>query len=410
MACVSKLEGYAQLTLAHMGHSKKRTFLTLLGLVVGIASLVALLSLGMGLTATVERQFRALGSNKFIVFPGGGLGPSSIVAASAFTDADVKAVKGARGVKIATPLVAKSATLSFGPQSTQTFVMGIETAAASHELFLESSAFALDLGREFSVGERDRAMIGWGLANGKYAFEGRPVSMGQVIYVDEAPFRVIGSIASQGNPIDDTQVYLALDDAKELFHTSSYYYIFAMAEEGVSVDAAAEGAKKRLRSLRGVREGEEDFTIQTPGQILGAFTSVMDVIFYIVAGIAVISLVVGGIGIMNTMYTSVLERTEEIGVMKAVGATRRDVLSIFLLESGFLGFVGGAVGASVGALIAKIAETAAAASGVQGFFAVFSLELIGGALLFSFLVGTISGVLPARRAAGLLPVEAMRGE
>jgi len=409
MSFLERLLGYVQLTASHLGFSRKRTFLTLIGLTIGITALVSLISLGDGLQATVNRQFESLGTNKFIVAPGGSFGAGEGTALG-LTDRDLDAVRSARGVKEATAVMSKAGRVDFGGQlSAYLIVGGIETTAASREIFLQTATYRVEKGRMFSVGERGKAMIGWGLANGKYTFEDKNISVGQTAEINGRSFRVIGSFAPQGNPIDDSLVYISLEDAKEVFNTERYETIIAMAAAGVSPEDAADAASKKLRTLHGVQKGEEDFTVQTPGQLAETFNSIMGVVVAVVVGIAIISLLVGGIGIMNTMYTSVLERTTEIGIMKAVGATKTDILYLFVLESGTLGLVGGVLGILIGVGIAKLVEYVALMSGIANFYATFTPELIGGALAFAFVLGTLSGVLPARRAAELAPIDAIRG-
>lgn len=408
VSALDRAFGYVQIIASHLAGSRKRTFLTLIGLTIGITSLVSLISLGLGLQDQVTSQFKALGSNKIFIMPGGGI-TSSATSSASLTDADVSAIKRARGVQAVAPVSASSALVESGSFSVQTFVLGLDSSADTRAIFLESSSYGLDAGRSFTIGERGKAMVGWGILNGKYSFEGHAVPIGSVLTVDGRQFRVIGSIAKQGNPYDDTQVYLELQDAKALFGSDKYYSIIAQTEDGYPVDVAADNVKKKIRSERGLKAGEEDFSVQTAGQLLDSVNTILGLVGYVVAGIAVISLIVGGIGIMNTMYTSVLERTTEIGVMKAIGATEWDILFVFLLESGLLGLVGGAIGVSLGVAVAKAVELLAAFAGQESFYASFPPWLLLGALAFAFLVGTVSGIFPARRASRLAPVDAIRG-
>ena len=411
MSFFGRFAGYFEITAKHLRHSSKRTFLTLVGLTIGIAALVSLVSLGLGLQETINAQFRALGSDKFIVTPGGGFfSQSGASSAVSLTDADITAIKHSRGVKAVSPVIAKTGIVTAGSFSVGTFIIGVDTTKDSRAIFLDSSAYKIDAGRIFNINERGKAVVAWGVLNGKYNFDGHPVEIGKTIYVAGQPFRVIGSFVKQGNPIDDSSIYISSEDAKAIFNTSSYYEVLAQAEDGYDVSLAADNAAKKLRTERNVKKGEEDFTITTPGQLLETFNSVLGAVVAVVAGIALISLLVGGVGIMNTMYTAVLERTTEVGIMKAVGATNGDILGIFILESGMLGLVGGVIGVLIGMGIAKLAEGVVSASGIPNYYAYFPIELIGGSLLFAFVVGTLSGVLPARRASRLLPVDAIRGE
>ena len=176
-------------------------------------------------------------------------------------------------------------------------------------------------------------------------------------------------------------------------------------------DIVAEDIEEALRDERDERIGQETFSVQSFSQLLETFTDIFAVVQAVLIGIAAISLIVGGIGIMNTMYTSVLERTKEIGIMKAVGARNRDIFLIFLIESGLLGLVGGIIGILLGIGIGKGVEYLAASQlGTPFLQAIFGFPLILSALAFSFIIGAASGVLPAMQAARLKPADALRYE
>jgi putative ABC transport system permease protein len=208
----------------------------------------------------------------------------------------------------------------------------------------------------------------------------------------------------------DSAILMSESVMRELTNSpDEYSLIVAQVVSENRIDAAKESIEKNLRSSRGVRERKEDFLVQTPGSLLDTFNTIIGGITAVLVGIAAISLVVGGIGIMNTMYTAVLERTREIGIMKAVGATNRAVMTIFLTESGLLGLAGGAIGVLLGWGLSQLvvfAGTAALGPGILS--ADISLPLVAGALAFSFLVGAIAGALPAYEASRLPPVEALR--
>ncbi|MDY6773674.1 MAG: ABC transporter permease, partial [Candidatus Nanohaloarchaea archaeon] len=181
-------------------------------------------------------------------------------------------------------------------------------------------------------------------------------------------------------------------------------------QKGFKAEKVKENIERSLRQERGLEKGNEDFTVSTPQDILSSFQSVLGIVQAIVVGIASISLLVGGVGIMNTMYTAVKERTREIGVMKAVGAEDHQILVLFLLESGLIGLVGGLVGVITGLGISKGFVFAARQYSALPLEAAVSWELVAGALLFAFLVGAVSGVMPARNAAKLDPADALRYE
>ena len=205
-------------------------------------------------------------------------------------------------------------------------------------------------------------------------------------------------------------VFLMNDDMEELFGIDDEIdLIVVRVRDKDKIEDVANEIERKLRNDRNEKVGEESFSVETPLQALGAVNTVLGIINIIIIGIAAISLFVGGIGIANTMYTSVLERRKEIGVMKAVGAKNKDILMLFLIESGLLGLVGGIVGALLGLGAALFVSGAATSALGVPFEVVISYPLIFGAIAFSFLVGMISGVLPAMQASKLNVVDALRG-
>jgi len=187
--------------------------------------------------------------------------------------------------------------------------------------------------------------------------------------------------------------------------------IFVKVEQGADVNTVVERINENLRKDRDLDEGEEDFQVQSFENLLTTFSNIFGIVSAVIIGIAAISLLVGGVGIMNTMYMSVLERTKEVGVMKAIGAKNSHILTLFLIESGIYGIIGGLVGVGVGVGIAKTVELVAKQIlGTPLLRAEVTLGLILGTLLFSFVVGMVSGIAPAYRASKMNPVDALRYE
>ena len=256
-------------------------------------------------------------------------------------------------------------------------------------------------------GDKYRAVIGYEVAKGNLF--SKEVNIRDKLIIKGKEFRVVGILKKIGSKIDDTTVVIPIDIARELFGLGSEYsMISAKVKEGENPSEVAEEIKKELRRERGLKEGEEDFTVQTMEDIRRRFSSVLGIVSVVLIGIAAISLLVGGIGIMNTMYTAVLERTRDIGIMKAIGAKDRDILIIFLFESGFIGLVGGIIGCFLGIFLALAITQFASNMGFGFLEAKISVELILFAIVFSFAIGAISGILPAIRASKLQPVEALR--
>jgi putative ABC transport system permease protein len=178
-------------------------------------------------------------------------------------------------------------------------------------------------------------------------------------------------------------------------------------DKGADPDTVAEKIKSRLRSYRNVKVDEEDFTVQTFQNMIESFKTVLNIVTIVLSGIAAISLIVGGIGIMTTMYTSVIERTRQIGIMKAIGARNENILMIFMFESGFLGLVGGMIGVVIG-IIASILAEVLVKYYIPEFTVYLGFDLVLGALAFSFIVGCVSGFMPSYQAAHMKPVDALR--
>jgi len=264
-------------------------------------------------------------------------------------------------------------------------------------------------GRALREGDKYKLVIGYRLAYTDEYFP-KPIKIGDKVKVNGKDFSVIGVMSKIGNKQDDTQIYTNIETYKELFedgNTLSGMMFTALNPDKVS--ELAKTVKKRLRTYRNIKEGEENFEVQTSEQLMESYGKILDIVQWVLVGIAAISLLVGSIGIMNTMYTAVLERMNEIGIMKSVGAKNSDILIIFLFESGLLGLVGGIIGVLIGIVLSKSVEFIAVNfGGIDLLKASFSLYLVFGALLFSFFLGMISGTLPAWQASKLKPVDALK--
>jgi len=239
----------------------------------------------------------------------------------------------------------------------------------------------------------------------------KKMNVGSKIKINNQEFEVIG-ILKKASSFQINQVYiLPREDLEQILGIKNEYdIIVAEVEDKDKIQEVAEAIKVELRKMRNLKEGEEDFTVETPIQALASVNTILNLINIVVAGIAGISLVVGGIGIANTMYTSILERRKEIGVMKAIGAKNSDIAWIFLIESGLLGLVGGIIGAIIGLSLALLgAQLANQGLGQDLFKVSISYTLLFGSVLFSFVIGAISGVLPAIQASKTNVVDALRG-
>jgi len=394
---------YAVRSILHKG---VRSWLTMIGIFIGIATIVSLISLGQGMQDAINMQFEQMGSNIIMVMPGTNFGAPS--GASKLTDHDIQIIEGVRGVNLVGGMIAKLGLVEFMGERRYTFIAGIPTDK-SQKIIEDMQSVRVHEGRKFYPTDKYRTIVAWMIQNGD--FFKKPVKVNDRILLEGIEFRVIGSIESIGNNQDDTNIYIPLDTAKEVFDTEDYYTILVQLKDGYQPADVADAIKERMRKDRNQKKGEEDFSVQTQEQLKESVGTVLDVVQAVLIGIASISLLVGGVGIMNTMYTSVLERTQEIGIMKAVGARNGDILGIFLIEAGIFGLLGGLVGIGLGLGFSKVVEyLGAGALGSDILRAHVSYTFVGSVLLFSFIIGCASGVFPARQAAQLKPVDALRYE
>jgi len=403
---------YLGLALINLVHRRLRSWLTLIGIFIGIAAVVSLISIGQGLEDSIQRQAQQVGADRIIITPGGGGGVVGVAmseySTAKLTDKDVDAVRSVNGIDYAIGVVVQFVKIEFDGEVKETQVFATSVDPKTTDFIKQVEYFVVEEGRYLREGDRYKMTIGRNIADEMFK---KKVGKGDKIIIEGISFDVVGINKLSGNPFHDDKVTIPLDTAREMFGKKGeeVQTITAKVQEGFSPSKVAEDVKKKLRRERGVKEDEEDFSVQTAEQMIKSFTSVLDIVRYVLVGIASISLVVGGVGIMNTMYTSVIERTHQIGIMKAVGARNGDIMQVFLAEAGLLGFVGGIIGCGLGLLISKTAEIVANQQlGSDMLRAYVSWNLIAGALLFSFIVGSISGVFPARKAALLKPVDALR--
>jgi len=397
------------LAFNNLRRRKLRSWLTMIGIFIGIAAVVALISLGQGMQNAIEEQFEQLGKDKIIIMPRGMMAPGSATSESLkLTSKDLKVIENVRGVEYASGYLIKQGQAKYKGEAGIGFATGI--TEEDFERMREMAGLEILDGRELKDEDKFKVVVGY---NHIYKDEWeKPMSIGSTIEIEGYDFKVIGVVSKIGNPVDDTLLYVQKDVLREILDIGDEEsQILVKTAPGFNPEDVAETIKRKLRQSRGEREDQETFSVSTSEQLLETFGNILSVIQAVLIGIAAISLLVGGIGIMNTMYTAVMERTKEIGTMKAVGAKNSDVLFIFLFESGLLGLVGGVIGIGIGMGLGETAEyIASVALGTDLLQAAFPWYLILGALAFSFLVGCISGVAPAYQASRLKPADALRYE
>lgn len=396
-----------KLAFQNLKHRRVRSWLTLIGIFAGIAAVVALISLGQGLQDAVNDQFNSLGTNKFTVQgAGGGFGPPGTNAVGKLTDHDVRLLERIQGVKTVAGRYIKPATMTYQDKTKAIFIASIPYDKEKAKLTMSIYNYDIAEGRIITRKDDGKIFIGSARSN----LDGKQIHAGQKVLINNERFTVIGIGKKKGNPIFDNGVLMTEKDLDKLIGLDGNYNLIGVEiNPEYNLNELVKLAEDRMRRDRGLNIGEEDFEISTPQEFLDSVNNILLTIQILLVGIAAISLLVGAIGITNTMYTAVLERRREIGIMKAIGAKNKEILKIFLIESGLLGLSGGLLGLFIGMGIAKGVELGAyLAFGESIIKATFPWALIIGSLLFAFLLGTASGTLPARQAAKLKPVDALR--
>jgi len=233
----------------------------------------------------------------------------------------------------------------------------------------------------------------------------KTLDLGKKIKIADTEYTIVGVLKKTGDGRKDSAIYISNDNLKEITQNDTFDAIYAITKEGKDVEVTSEKIKDRLERKR----GSEDVFVTSPIQEAKNREETLGMVSIVIIGIACISLLVGGIGILNSMYTSVFERKKEIGILKAVGAKKKDILLIFLLESGIIGLIGGTIGVLLGFGLASLVKLVAAQVGIT-INILISFNIVILALGFSFLIGIISGMIPAYIASSQEPVEALREE
>lgn len=390
---------YIELTLKNLAYQKMRAVLTLLGVIIGITAVVAMVSIGAGMSKAIEEQFEAFGTNKIIVTATQQLGARG----KGLTDSDVDDIEDVFGVEFVAPMYSVSTASEFKGEEKVVTAMGLDPAKAKRT-FSDVGAYNLYSGRWLQAGDRNVVVVGFQIHDDYYKSS---VEMGNKIVIQGEEFRVVGIFNEIGDPDRDNVIMMDIGRLREILgRGDSVTGMIARVKNGEDVDRVALRIEEMLKN----KHEDAEFMVSTSQQLLESIKSMTQVIQIVFGGIAAISLLVGGIGIANTMIMNVMERTPEIGIMKATGATNNQIMKVFLAESGIFGLIGGSVGVFFGYLISKAINIAAETYlGPNLLVTAVTNEMIVQALAFSLVVGVVSGVYPAYRAVKLDPVEALRG-
>ncbi len=398
--------------LESLSANKVRAALTILGIVIGVAAVIAMVSVGRGAQSTITESINGIGTNLVFVFRGGSQdvrNPKPITLGDAEAIADPFQ---APSVVSVAPVIQDSGKVTFGRESTTTSITGVTPVYAQVRKYtLTEGEF---ISQEEMLGQASVAVVGSDVADKLFGRQNGLV--GETIRIESQPFRVIGVLEPKGGSSfsnADNLVMVPFSTAQaRLIHHNTADQVDLLLVEATSpkdVPAASDEVAQILRARHRTAIGADDFTILTQQDFLSTASTITNVLTIFLGGVAAISLLVGGIGIMNIMLVSVTERTREIGLRKAVGAHKADIMVQFLAESAVLSLIGGVIGIILGYTIAFAVGQIARANNAD-ITPSIGIDIILIATLFSTAVGLFFGLYPANRAANLEPVEALRYE
>ena len=399
-------------------HSKLRSWLTILGIVIGVASVIAIVSLGEGLEQSLTEQMGELGGDIITITPGfsrGGemqFGPGGGGADAPDTDAqatdeetvldrtDVQALRGLPDIEHIDTRIRGNVDISYLGKSGSVSLTGVD-----RKVWSLITTNEIREGRMLNSADQNVIVIGGGLAD---SFFDQPLGINKVITIEDSAFRIVGILDDESNSIvmPIQMAYQLLDDKEKDVYDS----LVVKIRDEDNLDAAIEKIENKLMITRHVTETDRDFSVSSSQQMNEMKSEMISSMSAFVTAIAAVSLLVGSVGISNTMFTSVLEKTKEIGIMKAIGARNKDILAIFLFNAGLIGLAGGIVGVILGIVLSGVMPYLMSDMPLARGGTFVSVDIIVIALSVSILVGIIAGFVPAYQGSKLRPVDALRYE
>ena len=401
------IKEYFKIAIKNLKTRQLRSWLTILGIVIGVFLIMSLLSLSQGLKATVLNQLKAVGTDIVMIMPGNISDiVTTLMGGVKLSEEDLNVIGKTPGVEVVIPSVYKGEIVKYQSESKTAILTGMDLRNALN-VYIEDIGMKIDTGRWPQLGKREVVVGSLVPAD---VFPGMKINT--TINIKGKQFEIVGILKSMGSKQDDSMIGLDLDIYRSITgERQGAPQAIAKIAAGYSVDQVAKDIKANLETQakrRTGRQGESSYSVFTSEAMSGIVGNIMGIIQAVVFAFGSIAVLVGGIGIMNTMYTSVRERTREIGILKAVGAKNSTIVLIFLMESGIIGLIGGIGGMIPGLGLAKLIQVVGQVHPVFYIEASITPGIIIFGLLFSFGVGCLSGFFPARQAAKLRPVEALR--
>lgn len=403
------LRDYLLISFKSLKNKKFRSWLTVLGILIGVTAVVALIGLGEGLKTAISSQF-GISSTEVLTVQAGGLssaGPPGSGAINPLTQKDSEEIEKLSTVDSTIPRILESGRMEFNDIMNIEFAMSIPDGD-KRDLVYEVLDVEPEAGRMLKDGDNLKVVLGYNFYYDNAGFNKR-MAVGDKILIEDKKFEVIGFTEKKGSFIFDNIVYMNEETLKDLFDVDDEVNIIAVrVKDKDLIDEAKQDIEKLLRKRRDVKKGEEDFQVETPDSALSDINSILTGVQVFIVIIASISIIIGAIGIVNTMFTSVMERRRQIGIMKSIGARNSDIFILFSIESGLLGLTGGIIGTIFGMVISVFGTVGINSWVGSSSHPSINVFLVLGALFGSFIIGTLSGIVPAMNAAKLNPVEALR--
>ena len=424
-----KLSKSFKLAVNILFHSRIRSWLTIIGIVIGVAAVVAIISIGEGLQQTVESRLAGLGSDiitispgasrAFGTFGGGGAGfggggqlggTTNQVNAKNLTIKDIQAIKSVDNIEFVMGAVSGRGSVYYLGEEASVSISGVDPLVYS-----KITTSTLESGRFLTQSDYNSVVVGSRVANDVFK---QPLAINRMITIEGKSFKVVGILQESGTGGDDGRIIMPVQAARDTLSdvgTSEFDSITVKVANADIIDDTMTSIDEKLMMTRHVTARTKDYSIISSKTVQETVNSTLQSITLFLGAIAAVSLIVGAVGIANTMFTTVLEKTKEIGIMKAIGAKNRDIMTIFMLNSALVGVIGGVIGIILGSVVSTLMPAGLGISlpgqvgrGLGG--TLITPQLLFYALSIAIGIGVVAGAIPAYRASKLKPVDALRYE